>query len=328
MAHDPLADLTVPIPAHKLAESGGDPAQVQALQAEELRLRLIADARKFITHDALMASPYARMSPTEQRRHADLHGIPNHRKITDETDLCRVLAFCDLYRAQNRMAPLAPYPIEAPETRPATPAVKVRHLPMSDTNQWRVAKTADASMPGGVFRIHEGTIYKLEEVGADLLESLAAQGVQLEPYPTAPARHSCPECGTSWPVSMPGKGTLPDACPTCHLMGGGGSEGALAEAGAQLAALETRHAELVRWVDERHGALVRWAVDQGALPPDKDGTWQGEPHPPPLPATLAQRDPNAPNPPPNEEPDPLPEIADPDKPDPDKPASRRRGGRS
>lgn len=302
MPHDPLADHALSIPAARAAEAGMDPKLAQELKDDETRERLVAEALRYVTHDAVVVSPYSRMSPSQQRVFADRHGIPKHERIINETTLVRVLIYCDAVRTQQGQPALAVAELPPePDRRP----VVVAHIPKlepSPTNEWIVLETRDVSMPGGIFRVHKGAIYKLADVGAELLESMASQGLKLEPWPRRFERHQCPVCSSSWPAVIGSKRTTAE-CPVCYVinMGAGATvDGDPSDAAAhaamvrgQLGAAEAEIVELRNRADDlgiRHAILTRWAVEQGAQPPGPDGTWQGEPHPPTLQVVLEERD--------------------------------------
>ncbi len=280
MPHDPLSDLSVPTPANRIAETGVDPQIAAAMKDEADRIDLVAAARRFVTHDALVVSPYSRMSIGQKREFARAHRIPNQAKILDETDLTLTLIYMDQLRIEQHLRPLAVPEIAAFEPAPKSEPVAMPKLEPSPTNEWRVAKTQDVSLPGGVYRIHEGTIYTLAKDGPEILARLVSQNVKLEPYPKGYEKRSCDDCGTTWPTETPDKRQTPEACPFCYLMKGG--EPTVA---AEMEALRHKLAQTEARANElgiMHATLSRWAVEQGAQPPGADGTWQGEPHPPPI----------------------------------------------
>lgn len=296
MAHDPLGDVALPPPPDQIASAGiADPGEAANQRREHRRIELTVAARRYVQADMLATSPYAlaAMAPATLREHAAIAQVPNRGRI-DDIDLRRILYYLDAQAAEQGRRPIAVPVVEMTAAPSERVPLKIPTVPRSPTNQWKVTKTAPhVAIPGGQFTIHAGTILDLESYAPETIASLVAQGVQLEAYPVAVTRHTCDVCETSWPADLaPAK-----ACPACHLIAGERREATstaalIGELRAQLDAAARAKVD----VDERleamgmvlerrgdhHAALIRWAVAQGARPPDGDGTWQGEPHPPPL----------------------------------------------
>lgn len=317
---DPLEEISIApapgSPAAAAATAGLNDGALTRSSVDGKRRELRDKARAFVTSDMLLTSPVQGLSITEVHRHADLHGIADPDHELGETDLRRMLVYCDALRVQRGERPLAVAKVEhtpPPELAAAklAEAGRVKSLPLSPSGEWRVTHAhRGIAMAGGIYPMQVGTIVRAVDHRPDVLESFAKQGLQLEPWPPIP-RESCPDCGTSYLT------TMARACPLCSvrdILDAAGREvqetheraaREVQDVNARAAQVEQVALEQAERADQlgatlkaqhaRHQALARWAVAQGAREPDGDEgtTWQGEPHPPPLAHVLAARNPDA-----------------------------------
>lgn len=174
------------------AKLGADGKELHNEQKAKVQASdLIAAAKQLFPNGLPLDSPFAKASKDELLQAANMANMPFGALMSPE-ELALVLEFGRVKLSQLPAAktpvgstvrdvpppvPLQPLPAKPPGAR------KIRGVPPSETNMWRVknAQPKTCSLQGQIFQLRPGAVIELRHYGPDGMRALAEQGVEFEP---------------------------------------------------------------------------------------------------------------------------------------------------
>lgn len=175
---------TNPLEAAKLNADGEAVAQKSA---KEQARQLVELAAKALPKGVPETSPFAKADHDQLLAQANAANMPLGPFMSaDELRIVLEYGRTELERKPVASAPVGSQKRDTPPpvpTQPTPPKRKIRGVPESETDTWRVknAQPKSVSIGGQITVLHCGSTIELRHYGVDAIRSLAEQGIELEP---------------------------------------------------------------------------------------------------------------------------------------------------